>query len=310
MAWQLVGSVLTDHPALPERQFRVLLCLAHAAPIQTRRAAPGLAAITHQANCAERTARRALGALAQRGLIKPVGGHGPGHAQLYELIIEPVWINGGHAADPNSGHPGDRSTAATQATAVDPDTGHHEWPVFDESNSGQPGPDSGQPGPEQRPPMSGRATDPDRTDPPARAPEPDAEPVWLRGPRPSPPPRRRPAPAAAPTPQPPAWRRTGPAPADSVALTGAQLAREAMADRPGYTYEPPALPRTEDDRRAVARQQARQAAAARRDQDGQPGLAGTPGPGAALPSGPQRRPPGPAPEAEPYPPEPPEEDQW
>jgi len=123
VAWQLVEAVLEDHPALPERQFRVLVALAHAAPITSRRAGPGLAVLGHRADCHQRTARRALDALEATGLIKPVGGHGPQHPQVYELTgVQPHWANGetGDTQTPPVG------TGDTQASGV-ARTGDTQW---------------------------------------------------------------------------------------------------------------------------------------------------------------------------------------
>jgi hypothetical protein len=296
MAWQLVGAVLEASPSLPDRQFRLLVALAYAAPMQTRLAAPGLAALMHQGACSRSTATRTLRRLEDRALIKHVGRAGPGHKATYALLIEPVGA-------PNGAHPDGPRTVPTQAGTDGPGNGAHS-----EGDGAHPdAPDGAH--------QDGPPTDSDSYRPPAPAParaEPDDEPVWLRGPRPSPPPRR-PAPAARTAPAPPPWRRTRPRPDDSVATTGAEEARQLLAARPAAQGAPPERPHTEDDHRAEALRQAR-LAAARRDQAGQPGLAGVPGTGAALPSGPQRRPPGPAPAPAPYtdadPPEPPEEDQW
>src|SRR5215831_15997768 len=95
MAWQLVEGVLEDHAALPGPQFRVLVPLAHAAGVESRRARIPLATIRRRANCADSTARRALGALEAAGVIKRVGGHGRNHCQVWELIgVTPRWANG------------------------------------------------------------------------------------------------------------------------------------------------------------------------------------------------------------------------
>jgi hypothetical protein len=173
MAWQLTGGLLNDHATLPERQFRVLLALAHAAPLHTRLASPGLGVIMGQANCSRTTAKRTLRALEDRGLIKLTEPAAPGRNTVYVLLIEP-------ADAPNGVQQVDPVTGATQADPVGPHGGHPGGPrngVHSEGDGGHPGDHHGvHPG--------GPPTNTEDYQSPARAParDPDAQPDWRRGP--------------------------------------------------------------------------------------------------------------------------------
>jgi hypothetical protein len=305
VSWELAEGVLEFHPDLPERQFRVLLVVAFAAPLRTRVGSPGMPRITHQAHCSRSTAKRALHALTDRGLLKPTGGaSGPGRNAEYVVLVQPA--NGVHPGvspdGPNAVHPGvdpdtvPAGSTATGSTGAAP-TG---------SRSARTGSTQGDrygvhPGADPLP-----STDilPSRAGAGARA-DPDAQPDWRRGPaRPGRP--ERPAPVRAGDRAPNARdlcprgcgkaHGTGPCPLDAtgppspggrspggyptgpmpwagpranphadVAHRGAALAQQAMAERARPADAEPPAPRTDDERRALAR---RQAAAARADRPG------------------------------------------
>jgi hypothetical protein len=129
MGWRLVVNVLKKCPDIPYREFRILIAIALDARDSTCEGMPGMALLAEHGQCAERTARRVLLRLRQRGLIELAHPAARGRRAVYRLR-------------PMPGSPG----AAGLAQPVDNSTERGTQPMAhdDPANVGHPG---GQRGP-------------------------------------------------------------------------------------------------------------------------------------------------------------------